>query len=50
MFRGVQPKQEQWAVDTRFLYSTVTQCHGSIGGGTELRIGESEFFVIFNEK
>ncbi|KAK3554486.1 hypothetical protein QTP70_024295, partial [Hemibagrus guttatus] len=33
-----QIKQEQWAVQMRFLYDAVTQCHGSIGGGTELRI------------
>uniref|UniRef100_A0A673M1N0 Ig-like domain-containing protein n=1 Tax=Sinocyclocheilus rhinocerous TaxID=307959 RepID=A0A673M1N0_9TELE len=35
---GVQCEQEQCAVETRFLYDAVARCHGSIGGGTELRI------------
>lgn len=39
--RGVQAKQEQLAVEVRFLYGAVTPCHGSLGGGTELKIGES---------
>lgn len=38
---GVWAEQEKWTVETRFLYDDVTQCHGSIGGGTELRLGES---------